>query len=119
MDRTMKLPNVFCFCVLLGCSIVSGTGQVAPKQGALAGHVRDIIEAAPIPYAYVFLHSGGGKMAIAKVNAAGWFEVRLSPGYYDVFSAAAGFAPVCERVEIIAGETTRLTLRMGPHLPTS
>ena len=108
--------TIFVFCVLLCCSVASETGKVATKDGTLAGRVGDSIEAASIPYAYVFVHSGAGKITITKVSSDGGFEVRLLPGYYDVFFAAAGFAPACERVEIIAGETTRLTPRMGPSL---
>jgi len=111
--------TIFVFCVVLCCSMASGTGKVVPKDGKLAGRVADTIEAAPIPYAHVFVHHAEGKMTVTKVSPDGGFEVRLLPGYYDVFFAAAGFAPACERVEIIAGETVRLAPRMGPHLPTS
>ena len=89
------------------------------KTASWPARVADTIEAAPIPYAYVFVHRAEGKMTVTKVSPDGGFEVRLLPGYYDVFFAAAGFAPACERVEIIAGETTRLAPRMGPNLPTS
>ena len=110
--------TIFVFCVVFCCSLASATGKVVRKDGRLAGRVADTIEAAPIPYAYVFVHSGDGKMTVTKVGPDGGFEVRLLPGYYDVFFAAAGFAPACESVEIIAGETVRLAPRMGPS-PTS
>jgi len=57
-------------------------------------------------------------MTVTKVSSDGGFEVWLLPGYDEVFFAAAGFAPACESVEIIAGETVRLARRMGPS-PTS
>src|SRR6266478_9827788 len=39
--------TIFVFCVLLCCSMASGTGKVVPKDGKLAGRVADTIEAAP------------------------------------------------------------------------
>jgi hypothetical protein len=39
----------------------------------------DITEAAPIPYAYVFVHSGEGKITVTRVSSDGGFEVRLLP----------------------------------------
>jgi hypothetical protein len=37
---------------------------------------------------------------IAITNQSGQFSVELPPGVYDVFVAAAGFSPHCEKVPL-------------------
>lgn len=87
------------------------------KAGILSGVVADKAENAPIPYAFVYVHGSYKKAlfdAAVPITAAGRFRVSLGPGVYDVFVAAAGFAPTCTSISIQAGKVTDFEPRLGP-----
>ena len=75
------------------------------KWPSLSGTVTDAAEGAPIPYAYVVIHAGGGeKDKTIKANSRGKFVFSLDPGLYDVacifvLVAAAGFVPTCRKLQ--------------------
>jgi hypothetical protein len=103
---------------------LSALTQTRPEsQGKLRGDVADAAENAPIRYAYVMVHSGSGKKDVTvKVDDDGRFELSLTPGLYDVFVAAEGFAPLCQKVEISGDRTIVLMARLKPdeeHLQLS
>jgi len=86
-------------------------------EGVLSGIVADKAENAPIPYAFVYIHGGYRKAQVdtpVPIDKAGQFRISLAPGLYDVFVAAAGFAPTCTVVEVRSGEVTRFDPRLGP-----
>jgi hypothetical protein len=109
--------------VLFYCTSISGLAGQDTVTGKLSVDVADAAENAPIPYAFVLVHSGYGKKdGIAKLSQNHRFEISLDPGVYDVFVAAAGFAPMCKTVEISLGKTTVLKSRLLPdeeHLQQS
>ena len=92
-------------------------------MGKLSVDVADAAENAPITDAFVLVHSGYGKKdGTAKLTQNRRFEISLEPGVYDVFVAAAGFAPMCKTVEIALGKTTVFKTRLLPdqeHLQPS
>src|SRR6266853_1848965 len=93
--------------VLFYCASISGlAGQDRDRTpGRLSADVADAHDI-PIPYAFVMAHSGYSKKdGEAKLNQDDdRFEIVLEPGIYDVFIAAAGFAPMCKAVEIFPGK---------------
>jgi hypothetical protein len=100
-------------------------GQARPAavgEGVLVGVVADKTENAPIPFAFVYIHGPYKKARIdtpISIDNAGQFRISLTPGLYDVFVAAAGFAPTCTVVSIRSGEVTRFDPRLGPDLEHS
>jgi hypothetical protein len=97
-------------CMLFLCIAVVAQNKQADLRGNLRGSVADEAEAAPIKYAFVFVHGKSGKADItAKLDERGGFDLRLPVGLYDVFVAADGFSPTCKKVEITAGTRHHLT----------
>lgn len=109
--------------VLFYCASISGLAGQDTATGKLSVDVADAAENAPITDAFVLAHSGYGKKdGTAKLTQNRRFEISLEPGIYDVFVAAAGFAPTCKTVEISLGKTTVLKTRLLPdqeHLQQS
>jgi carboxypeptidase family protein len=102
---------------------LSGQAQsTGASEGVLSGIVADKAEDAPIPYAFVYVH-GAYKKARADtsvpIDNAGRFRISLAPGPYDVFVAAAGFAPTCTIVSIRSGEETSFEPRLDPDFEHS
>jgi Carboxypeptidase regulatory-like domain len=83
-------------------------------RGKLTGTVADQQEGAPIRCAFVFVHSsyGAGDVTV-KPDRYGKFNATLTPGLYDVFVAAPGFAPTCRSVRVDAYQTTVYSPRLG------
>ncbi len=110
------------FVLLFSQSVHSQTKNNA-QRSELRGNVADAAENAPIRNAFVLVHSGSGKGDItAKLDDQGRFNLPLMPGFYDVFVAAEGFAPSCEKVEISVGHATTFKGRLKPdvaHLQAS
>ena len=110
--------------VLACCSFIV-CGQARPNiasEGILTGVVADKAENAPISYAFVYIHGPYKKARIdtsMPIDNAGQFRISLTPGLYDVFVAAAGFAPTCAVVSIRSGEVTHFEPRLGPDLEHS
>jgi hypothetical protein len=99
-----------------------GQAQRSGAQGILTGVVADNAENAPIPYAFVYVHGGYRKArfdASVPIEGAGRFRVTLTPGLYDVFVAAAGFAPTCTVVSIRPARVTHFEPRLKPDLAHS
>jgi hypothetical protein len=107
----------------LYCRAISGQAQSDTSMGKLSVDVADAAENAPITNAFVQVHSGYGKKdGTAKLTQNRRFEISLEPGVYDVFVAAAGYAPMCKTVEISLGKTTDFKPRLLPdreHLQPS
>jgi hypothetical protein len=103
--------------VVFYCTSISGlAGQDRDRTtGRLSVDVADAQDV-PIPYAFVLAHSSYGKKdGEAKLNQDDdRFEIVLEPGIYDVFIAAAGFAPVCKAVEIFPGQKIVVKARLLP-----
>jgi hypothetical protein len=87
----------------------------------LSGTVVDYTEAA-IPDARVIIHWDSVGLdsvkenvgikgdEIATTDATGHFSLELPPGVYDVFVAAAGFFPHCEKLSVKGKETRSYTV---------
>ena len=98
------------------------TRPTGPGEGVLTGVVADKAENGPIPYAFVYIHGAYKKARIDSsipIDNAGQFRISLAPGLYDVFVAAAGFAPTCTVISIRSGEVIRFEPRLGPDLEHS
>ena len=109
------------FVLLLSLSVHSQTKSNA-QRSELRGDVADAAENVPIAYAFVLVHSASGKGDVtAKLGDQGRFRLPLTPGFYDLFVAAEGFAPSCKKVEISLGHATTFKGRLKPdvaHLQT-
>lgn len=101
--------------VLFICMAALTQTRPQGEEGRLRGDVADAAENVPIKYAYVLVHSDSGKGDVpAKLDERGQFELMLSPGLYDVFVAASGFAPVSKKIEISRNHTTIFKPRLKP-----
>ncbi len=109
--------------VMFLCATTSGQTKLDSSTGRLSVDVADAAENVPIVDAFVLAHSQYGKKdGTAKLTPDHRFEISLEPGVYDVFVAAAGFAPTCKGIEISLGKTTVLKTRLLPdseHLQQS
>ena len=114
MKREMRAICAGVFVLLLGLSMYAQMRKDA--QGSeLRGDVADMAENAPIRDAFVLVHSGSGKGdTTAKLDEKGRFNVPLTPGLYDVFVTAEGFAPSCKKIEISTGHSTTFKVRLRP-----
>jgi hypothetical protein len=104
-------------CMIGAGFAIVGYSQTVRSQmeGELTGTVTDIGEGAPIPKAYVLVHSEATNKDVGeKVSSRARFDVSLEPGDYDVLIAAPGFAPACKRVEIKSATTTDFSPKLGP-----
>lgn len=97
-------------CLLLCCLV--GVSSDQPNDGKLEGSVVDIVENAPITYAFVFIHTRNSADKVLKLGFHGEFQTTLTPGIYDIFIAAPGFAPTCKAISIHAGETTQFVAKL-------
>jgi hypothetical protein len=103
--------------VLLLCLSVHSQTKNNAQRGELRGDVADAAENAPIRDAFVLVHSGSGKGDVtAKLDDQGRFKLPLTPGFYDVFVAAEGFAPSCKKVEISLGHASTFKGRLKPDV---
>jgi hypothetical protein len=84
------------------------TAAPAQSQSGIKGTVTDKFEHAPIRSVFVLLRSNKGKDMVVRTDWSGTYTVRLPPGVYDVFLSAAGFSPVCRKVEIRSNGMTSL-----------
>ena len=121
--KKISVSFVIASFVLFCCASTSGLAEQDTATGKLSVDVADAAENAPITDAFVLAHSGYGKKdGTAKLTENRRFEISLEPGIYDVFVAAAGFAPTCKTVEISIGKTTVLKTSLLPdqeHLQPS
>jgi hypothetical protein len=102
-------------CLVLCCS-VSGSPH---GDGFLDGDVADTFEQAPVPKAFVYIHSRVANDKVAELTPSARFHVALAPGIYDVFVAAKGFAPMCKAITIQEGRTTNFKAKIGPDIENS
>src|SRR5882672_7366711 len=104
--------------LLLGCG--SALGQVT-ASGALSGTVSDQ-KGAIIPGATVTVKNNAtGATRTATTNENGEFRLDLLPaGRYDIKVSATGFGDLSsENVELLIGQTNRLSFTMTPGLQTA
>lgn len=100
---------MFCGSVSVAQSVTSET------SGLLVGAVTDAAEKAPIKYAFVLIHQHSGSTdQKASLDSNGRFTLHLAPGLYDIFVAADGFAPKCEKVKVLAGKTRTFDVALSP-----
>ena len=103
--RCAQIAVVFLFSLCLSAS--DGTG-------ALRGQVTDR-EGGAIPNAYVLIHWAGVPVSEGirvPLESDGSFKATLQPRVYEIFVAAAGFAPTCTQVEVKEGKTTTYNARL-------
>ena len=96
------------------CRTTCGQKARGSSQGNLAGDVADKAENALIAKAILFVHGANGQKDVIVKVTDGRFQLSLAPGLYDVFVAAAGFAPSCRVIEISEGRMTTYKPRLGP-----
>ena len=96
---------------------------VSAHAATLSGTVVDYVGAA-VPDARVIIHwdslgldgvtdnAGLKDDTIAATNATGHFSLELPPGVYDVFVAAAGFFPHCEKLSVKGTGTRPYMVRL-------
>ena len=107
--------------LIVGASLLGSASQSAgqnDKPSGVSGVVADVAESAPISYAVVFIHSGQGQLVSLRVDSQGKFAAPLQPGYYDIFFAAEGFAPSCQRFKLGLKEQKQINPKLGPSLDT-
>ena len=83
--------------------VLTASAQLGPPEsrGTLKGDVVDA-EGAPIQTAFVLVHRSTADDKHGYPDQRGSFEIDLTPGLYDIFIAADGFAPQCKVIEIKA-----------------
>lgn len=113
-----RLKSLFAFVALLltaQATSIAQTASVAATDGTLVGRVADKAENVPIRNAFVYVHRDRwhGDVMPA-VNAAGEFQVPLTPGLYDVFIASGGFTPTCAVISITTGKKTSYDVNLSP-----
>jgi hypothetical protein len=102
--------KVFCLALLLlTCALTT-------HAATLSGTIRDS-EGAVIAKAHIVVHwdeSGanylGDNLGVKEditmsTDSNGKFSLEIPPGFYDVFVAATGFAPYCEKVRLKEKQT--------------
>jgi hypothetical protein len=94
--RTQLLAALFLPTLAL---LVTGNAS-AQNQSGIKGTVTDKVEHAPIRNVFVLVHTNKGNDMHVRTDGAGTYVVQLPPGVYDVFLSAAGFSPMCRKVEI-------------------
>ena len=98
--------------------ILFSVSGLTAQTGNLKGIVKDTGEGAPVGNSYIIAHpsspQGLGDDIRVPVDRDGVFSIDLRPGFYDIFVARAGFAPVCRKIEIRAGKTTAYMPRVTP-----
>jgi hypothetical protein len=94
-------------------SLLVGTATgPAPENGRLTGSALTQL-GQPIPNIFVLIHpNAGGPTTELKVTPEGQFDLRLSPGLYDVLVSSPHFDPVCKLVFIYRGQTSTFTPRL-------
>jgi hypothetical protein len=119
--RTSR-PLLVAVIVLASLQAASAQTGVNKKSGELRIDVADAAENAPIPRAFVLIHSNYGVQDVAPhLDVGGRSNVQLTTGLYDVFVSAPGFTPLCRTIEISDHPTT-LKARLKPdheHLQSS
>jgi len=92
------------------------------KEAILRGTVTHS-EGAVISSARVLLHwdsvdlktnVGIREDRVAITNRDGNFEVRLPPGFYDVFASASAFSPHCQKIRINRDSNLLMKLDLDP-----
>jgi hypothetical protein len=93
-------------------------------NATLNGAVTDDRGAA-IPAAFVIIHWDSSDMVpersiimskpdeTLRTDTRGSFNVRLGPGFYDVFVTAKGFSPTCRKIRLHTGEAVPFTTRLN------
>jgi hypothetical protein len=85
--------------------------------GTLRGQVTDSLGGAIVRATVVVTYHSGTDRTIATDEAGGYAISSLSPGRYAVRVMARGFAPYRQtEVEVAAGRTTRLDIRLNVEL---
>jgi len=87
------------------------SGAQAQNQSGLRGKVVDS-ERAPIGNVFVLAHSRTGDGPHIRTDTAGYYEIQLPPGIYDVFVSAEGFSPACRKIEVNAHRMTRFDVTL-------
>ena len=89
-------------------SLLVGTATgPAPENGRLTGSALTQL-GQPIPNIFVLIHpNAGGPTTELKVTPEGQFDLRLSPGLYDVLVSSPHFDPVCKLVSSTAAKLPR------------
>ncbi len=84
---------------------------VPPTGGRVEGVVRSSLDGSPVPGARAALAGVGSQIA----SEVGFFEfVGVEAGSHDLSVSAPGFEPAERRLEVLAGQTTQLDLRLDP-----
>lgn len=110
----MKLPLLL---FLLAHSVLLSAGGFAMPQaaeGRLEVHVLDS-SGVPLPGAAIAIHRGGATVATRESAMAGFPTFSLASGVYRVVIRKKGFyTATIETVNIVAGETLPLEVRLQP-----
>lgn len=86
--------------------------EVSSDAGAIAGNVVDD-ELKPITDAELVL--GGANMSAVRSDAQGAFTINgVPPGTHTLLVARLGFLAASKRVDVVAGETTRVQITLAP-----
>ncbi len=98
---------------------VNGTATVdfalTPNVGWIAGKVTSSANSAAITGAAIYVYSGSGQVAAAKVaDANGNYNVSLTPGSYSVNVSASGYGSVNKTASVTLGQTTKLDISLTP-----
>jgi hypothetical protein len=107
---TRKFIYLTC-CLLASCAVGWQTDR---GSGVLTGQVLLAHGRVLEPRAFVYVHGYGGtrsNQVVLDRNAN--FEISLPPGLYDVFVGETSSIPVCQRVEVSAGETTHFEAELN------
>jgi hypothetical protein len=76
-------------------------------------------EGAVIEHAFVYVLKDGKTsdelIWRGKSKALGKIELRLEPGFYDVFISFVGFSPSCTKIRVRKGSSTNFRIRMKPN----
>ena len=95
--------------------ITFALGIPAVDDGTLAGKVANIADGAGLRNVYILIHRSGSEAneIHAHTDRDGRLNVRLEPGFYDVFVSGGGLSPTCAKVEIVGGKETKYMFKLG------
>ena len=115
--------RTFRIILFAGLSLLFGFTAFSADPGTLSGTVMDE-QGAAIPNGRVIAHWDSAGLddvkenigmrddKIATTDSTGHFSLELPPGVYDVFVAAPGFSPHCEKLTLKTQETHRYEVRL-------
>ena len=96
--------------LMVGTAPLNGKQSTAKWTGVTG---RVVYGDTPMRRAFVYVRDPRGKSdTLANLDADGGFSVMLPPGLYDIFVSEASFLPTCQRVEVIDGQKTRVSIHL-------